>query len=236
MSNTGRTRFKKGFTPWNKGSAKQENRTCLGCNNIFIIKACVANKYCSRDCYKNNADIDKFLRGWRKRGGKVQNRAKLRGKDNPNWKGGKNKTTQGYILRHVGTNEYKYEHRLVMEKHLGRKLDKLEIVHHINEIRTDNRIENLELMEWGVHTAKHTRKGFIGQNERECTKCKKIKKFVEFSPSKKVKCGYSSWCKKCHTKETMKLYLAQKAKLADQSRLDALEEAEDELINLDVSE
>ena len=49
------------------------------------------------------------------------------------------------------------EHRHIMETHLGRKLTNRERIHHINHNKTDNRIENLELMSSQSEHLKHHR-------------------------------------------------------------------------------
>lgn len=85
-------------------------------------------------------------------------------KNNPTWKGGERKCN-GYILTSVNPKNpfakmrcyksYVLEHRLVMAENLGRCLNPEEVVHHINEIRDDNRIENLVLMSNSEHTMLH---------------------------------------------------------------------------------
>lgn len=42
-------------------------------------------------------------------------------------------------------NDWALEHRVVMSDHLGRRLERHESVHHINGVRNDNRLQNLEL-------------------------------------------------------------------------------------------
>lgn len=82
------------------------------------------------------------------------------GARSPAWKGGRQKHGR-YIKILVGKNKREFEHRLVMEKRLGRKIKKGEVIHHINGDGRDNRIKNLVLCKSpGVHTKKyHKQKG-----------------------------------------------------------------------------
>jgi len=76
-----------------------------------------------------------------------------KGPENPYWRGGRYKDNKsGYVWvynpDHPLCNKKGYilEHRLVMEKFIGRNLRSNEIVHHRNKVKDDNRIENLEII------------------------------------------------------------------------------------------
>lgn len=88
-----------------------------------------------------------------------------KGEKHSKWKGGKILMSNGYMLIYSPNHPnklktgkgYVLEHRLIMEKKLNRFLDKKEIVHHINGIRNDNRIENLVITNQNKHIAKHNK-------------------------------------------------------------------------------
>ena len=77
---------------------------------------------------------------------------RARGAAGANWKGGRYLDGRGYVLLYcpghphpTQKGSYVYEHRLAMEKYLGRYLLEDEIVHHENNNKQDNHIENLKL-------------------------------------------------------------------------------------------
>lgn len=87
------------------------------------------------------------------------------GAKNPNWRGGRTKASNGYILVLVGTEHhladvrgYAYEHRLVAENSLGRRLLLGEIVHHRDGDKTNNTSGNLEVVA-SIAAHRHEHKG-----------------------------------------------------------------------------
>ena len=152
-----KTEFKKGQTSWNKGKKMSKEfckrnsiihkgqipwnkkpkirKICFVCKIEFLVIPARKNaaKFCSYKCYWKSLEETKS------------------GKNNYFWKSGKYKTTEGYILVYnpehpfCTKDGYVREHRLVMEKYLGRYLTQKEVVHHINKIKNDNRIENFIL-------------------------------------------------------------------------------------------
>jgi hypothetical protein len=81
-----------------------------------------------------------------------ENNPSKKGAESIHWKGGLIPDKSGYMMRYMPDHPfangigYVREHRLVMEKHLGRYLTKQEVIHHKNDIKDDNRLENLEIL------------------------------------------------------------------------------------------
>ena len=161
-------------------------RKCLTCEVEFRTKPSRikigCGKFCSQKCYIKT------------------------GIKNPNWKGGKRVHDEGYILiykpKHPSAinGRYVFEHRFVMEKHLERYLKPKEVVHHINGIKTDNRIKNLKIMSHSRHFILHNSGRYKKGNTtkvRQCYKCKIIKNINMFHKSKDKPLNHVYICKSC---------------------------------------
>lgn len=140
---------------------------CLRCGKekkTYLCRIKIGfGKFCSKRCANiyNNTGKKNPMYGRR---GKLAPAFGKKGEKSFNWNGGK-KRERGYVLVLVpnhpfSINGYVREHRLVMEKKLGRFLDPKEIIHHINHVKDDNREENLMLYKNnGEHLKGHFPKG-----------------------------------------------------------------------------
>lgn len=85
-----------------------------------------------------------------------------RGERAAGWKGGRRKTGAGYVYLYAPDHPdatksgYVMEHRIVMERELGRRLLRTEHVHHRNGRKADNRVENLVVLSRSEHLRGHT--------------------------------------------------------------------------------
>ena len=139
---------------------KVANRVCQHCGKEFTIPQCWFKKaknpgqYCSRDCWNKEQ---------RARGGTFG------GSKRAKWGEGVGVFTDpfGYIHEYdPNRKKFVRQHRLVMERMLGRPLEKREKVHHRNGKRGDNEPENLELVIGNHFSGKRVRDVYERDIER----------------------------------------------------------------------
>lgn len=71
-------------------------------------------------------------------------------------------------------NNYVLMHRIVMENHIGRPLNKNEVVHHIDGNKFNNDISNLALMKRSEHSKEHGNLRGHKAVKLKCPNCGKI--------------------------------------------------------------
>ena len=107
--------------------SKDRKLTCLPCRNIASRTPCLS---CGEPSHQSH-DFCKLC-------------VDRSGSNNNNYKGGSRYLSKGYVMLKI-EGKFMYEHRKIMSEHLGRELLAKETVHHLNGVKTDNRLENLEL-------------------------------------------------------------------------------------------
>lgn len=185
------------FWPYEKDLAKYCSRkcrkeylglkvNCLKCKKSFVSYISQKRKFCSKSCANSFNQL---------------------GIKSHYWTGGKTIRTSGYIAfqqpHHpfADNNGYVVEHRLVMEKQLGRFLTKEEIVHHINGNPADNRLENLKLYSSHSEHMKdgHPNHGFtqiVDKLEFTCPICSKV--FFDYASNQRTFCSQKCYWSSLH--------------------------------------
>lgn len=134
-----------------RANKERHPHTCPECKTPF--KGRKERKFCSNKCALKHAWKTGTMKGYpsaRNNGGYLD--------------------MDGYrhirIPSHPSANSrgYVFEHRMMMEKKLGRNLTTMEWVHHKNGIKSDNRLANLEIVTHSKHrgliTCPHCRTEF----------------------------------------------------------------------------
>lgn len=103
-----------------------------------------------------------------------------RGSKNSRWKGGTAFMCGYNFIKNpdhpnAGKHGYVKKSRMIMSEHLNRPLLKSEIVHHINGIKTDDRIENLIITTRGHHASHHCKgennPNYLIKTPKICVSC-----------------------------------------------------------------
>lgn len=97
-------------------------------------------------------------------------------------------------------------HRHIMEEHIGRPLERDEVVHHINGDPLDNRLENLCILKRGEHSTKHK----TGATHSDATKAKMSEAWKHRAPP-------SEETKAKTTASLLRYYANLRQKIADQN-------------------
>lgn len=126
--------------------------SCEVCGGTFKTKAShlARRRTCSKSCFARLKSVEMVGEGNHQHGKRGEERGRA-------YKGGRRISNWGYVLIKAGYDKYEFEHRQIMEAHIGRKLGHDEHVHHINGNKQDNRLENLALMTKSEHQSLHAK-------------------------------------------------------------------------------
>jgi hypothetical protein len=84
------------------------------------------------------------------------------------------KWSGGYVMLTWADGTRKLEHRFVMEQITGSPIPEGIVVHHRNQVRSDNRPENLEMMDYVSHAVHHAEGRTVEMSERVCPWCSTV--------------------------------------------------------------